>query len=162
APALAVPDERPRLDQRTDELLEEEWVPLAYLEQVGFEPRRQRVGAHVQVQQIALHVLAQGLEGEFTRAMWIVPPGALSNAPRTVVALHALRDREQERRALGHRQEPFHELDRARIGPVQVLERDDHGPVGREEAEKLADDLERAVLERLRRQVGRAGRDVVL
>src|SRR6202035_3586194 len=84
---------------------------------------------------------------------------ALAQSPRGVVALGPQREDEQHRRLFGEREELLEKLQRRRVGPVEILERDHEWPFLRKPCEELTDDLERPPLQRLRRQLrGAIGR----
>ena len=73
-----------------------------------------------------------------------------------MVALAPLRDHEQDGCLLADRDQPLDELDRGRVRPVEVFDRDGDRPILREPAEELFDDFEGAVLKRLRRELRKA------
>ena len=86
----------------------------------------------------------------------------LLHAPRRVVALQPGRQDQQERRGLRVGEQPLEQLQRRRVGPVQVLEHDRHRAVLREPRDQLADDLERPILQRFGRELGETFRGVGL
>ncbi len=157
-PALAVRHERAGVDQRTDELLEEERVPLGGLE----DPPLHLVGkrssvADERVKQLAPGVARQRLERHLARPVRELA-GAVSFTRHDGWSRSGRgRQHEQERRHFGVREQALEQLQRGRVRPVQVLEDDATGPSSRESREQLAHDLERPVLQRLGRELGEAG-----
>ena len=114
------------------------------------------------MQQLALGLARERLKRQLTHRCGYSRPASSFKPPRGQVPLAALGHCDQERRALGEPEQPLGELHRSRIRPVQVLERQRERTVCREPADELDHDLERAVLERLRREFGqpRSGLDV--
>ena len=76
-----------------------------------------------------------------------------------MIGIGALRHDEEDGRLLGQPEQALEQEQRGRVDPVDVLDGDDHRPLGGEQLQELLDDLERPVLERLRRELGepRAG-----
>ena len=73
-----------------------------------------------------------------------------------MVALLPEREHQQERGGLRVGEQPFEELQRGGVRPVQILQRDGDRPVLREPLQPVPHDLERPVLERLRRELAQA------
>ena len=160
--AALVMYQRARVGQRSDELLEEERVALGGLEDPPLDLGGQRVVADERVQQLAAGVAGQRLEGQLARPVRQLARRRLLHRQAMVVALRPRREDQKERVVLGvDRQQP-QELKRGRVRPVEVLERDDDGAVDRQARRQRAHHLERAVLERLGRELGEAGLDVGL
>src|SRR4029079_13053206 len=86
----------------------------------------------------------------------------LAQAPRGMVALGPQREDEQHGRLLGEREQLLEQEHRRRIGPVEILECERERRRLGEPGEELADDLERPPLQRLRRELRRACRGLVL
>jgi len=74
----------------------------------------------------------------------------VAHGPRGVVRVGPLRDHEQHRGVLGCGQQLLGQLQRRLVGPMDVLENDHDRALGGQPLEQMADDLERAVLQRLR------------
>ena len=155
-------DERARLEERADELLEVEGIPLGLAEHAGGDVVGERLGPHERVEQRGLRVARQGLEHEFAGQVRILAQRQLAQAPGCVVALVPLGDHEQDRSLLGEAEELLAQLHRGRVGPMQVLERHHDRPVGGKAAQNGRDDLEGLVLERLRGELGQLRRGVRL
>ena len=79
-----------------------------------------------------------------------------------MVALRPLGQHQQDRSLLGEVQQPFDQLDRGRVPPMEVLQRHHQRAVGGQAFDHVPDDLERPVLQRLRGQLDQAGGGVGL
>ena len=88
--------------------------------------------------------------------------GELLHLPGGVVPLGAHRDDQEDRGLLGQREQSLRELDRRRIGPVQVVDGHHHGTVFSQAGDQGAHHLERPVLEGFGRKLCQAGRGVGL
>ena len=78
------------------------------------------------------------------------PRCELAQSPGRMIRIGTLRYDEQDSCVFGHREQLLGELERRRVGPMHVLEHDDHRPRGGKQFDQVADDLERPVLERFR------------
>ncbi len=154
--------QRAGVDERADELLEEERVPLGLREQPPLEVVRQRPGADECQQQLALRVARECLQLDRVQAMRELTRGLLAHRPRGVVGVGPLRDDQEDGRVLGHGQQLLGQLQRGRVGPVDILEHEHDRALRRELLDQVADDLECAVLQRLRRELGQAARELRL
>ena len=94
--------------------------------------------------------------------MRVLTGSELAEPPRRMVALAPLRDHQEDRCLLADRHQPLNELDRGRVRPVEVFDRDGHRPILREPLKELFDDFEGAVLERLRRELREAAYSIGL
>ena len=79
-----------------------------------------------------------------------------------MIALVALGDDQEDGRTLSDREQALHELHGRRVGPVEILEDDHEWAILSELPEKLVDDLERPVLQGLRREIRELRRRVGL
>ena len=93
AVAARLADERARLEERADELLEVEGIPLGLAEHAGGDVVGERLGPHERVEQRGLRVARQGLERELAGQVRILAERQLAQAPGCVVALVPLGDR---------------------------------------------------------------------
>ena len=156
APARVRAVERGSVDERAHELLEEERVALGLREQPPLEAVRERALADERQQQLALGIAGERLELDRVQPVRQLPRGLLAHRPRGMVGIGPLRDHEQHRGVLGHRQELLGQLQRGLVGPVDVLEHEHDRALRGEPLEQVADDFEGAVLQRLRRELGQA------
>src|SRR5207248_6489496 len=160
SPAPVLVGERARVGERSDQLLEVEGIPFRLLEQAALQLLRQRLLADECQQELPRAIARRRFERELARQMRVFARRELAQTPRRMVALASLGDHEQDRGLLTDREQPLGELNRGRIGPVEVLEDDRDGPVLGEPAEDLLDNFESPVLQRLRRQLGEASGSV--
>ena len=65
-------------------------------------------------------------------------------------------DDDEDRGDVGDPEQLLGELERGRVGPVQVVDREHDRTLVGQARDQLADDLERAVLHGLRRELGQA------
>ena len=153
APTLVVVHHRTGIHERPDQLLQEERIALGGFEDPALHVGGQRVVADERVQQLAAGVARQRFQRHIRDPVRELAGDVLLHAPPRVIALQPGRQDQQERHGLGVREQPLEQLQRRRVGPVQVLEHDGHGPVLRETRDQLADDLERPILQRLGREL---------
>ena len=137
ASPVVVVHERAGVDERADELLEEERIALGGLEDpplhVGGQRAvadRARAAARGRRRRTAPRASSSRVRCGSSRAT-----SSFTRHAR-VVALRPRREDEQERASSVSREQPFEELQRRRVGPVQVLERDRDGSVLREAREQ--------------------------
>ena len=131
-PPLALAHERPRVHERPHELLEEERVPLGRLEDPPLHLVRQGPGPDERVEQFAVGVARERLERDLAGPVRELARRALLHAPGRVVAFGSGGQDEQQRGRLGVLQQAFEQLERGRVGPVEVLEDDEDRPVLRQ------------------------------
>jgi hypothetical protein len=155
-PAAALRHHCAGVHERAHQFLQEERISLRDLEHAAFELGRKRALPHQSVQQLALRLARQRLEGQLAHQMRVLARSELLQAPRGEIPLTALGHRQQQRRALSEGEQPLSELHRRRISPVQVLQRQRERTVRCEPVDELDHDLERAVLERFGREFRQA------
>ena len=153
-PLLAGADECARVDERADELFEEERVALGAREYAGTQFVRQRVSSDQCVEQISARIPRERVEYHLRHAVRKVARGEIPDSPGRMVPLDAHHEDEQHAGVLRHRQQALDELQRRRIGPVEILEDEQHGSVFGQPSDERRDDFERPVLQRLRRKFG--------
>ena len=162
APLAVLRGERTDVDERAHELLEVERVPLGRFEHALLEIVGKRFGSDDDARSARSASPSQWLERYLGVEVRHLARGQLADAPRRVIALVALDDDEQHGCALADREQALDELHGRHVGPVEVVEEDDERAVLSERREELLDDLERPVLQRLRREVREARRDLGL
>ncbi len=160
--APVVANEGAGVGERPDDLLQEERVSLGRLQDAALGLGRQRAGSHEGVQQLATGITRQGVEGDLPDPVRQLPRHVLLEPPCAVVALGPSGHQQQERLGVGVGGQPLQELQRGGVRPVQVLDRDGDGSVSRQTGRQRAHDLERAVLQRLGRQLCQTSCDVGL
>ena len=153
--------DRTDVDEGADELLEEERIALRGREQPPFELRRDSARPDERGQQLGIGI-AKRAEGDLADEVRELAGRMLAERPGGVVALRPQREHEQNGRLLGEDEELLQQRDGRRVRPVQVFDRDDERAGVREACNELADDLERAPLECLGRELGGAGRRIRL
>src|SRR4051794_1048072 len=160
APAALRADECADVRERADELLEEERIPVRGVEDAPLELGRQRRRGDERREQLAVRV-PQWPEVDLAEQVRELAARVLAEAPGRMVALGPQRENDEHRRLLGEREQLLEQQHRGRVGPVKVLEGEDERRRLGESGKQLADDLEGAPLQRLRRELRRTRRRLV-
>src|SRR2546423_264979 len=116
---------------------------------------------HKRGEQLAVRV-SERAEVDLAQEVRELAAGVLAQRPRCMVAFGAEREHEQHGSLFSEREKLLEQQHRGRIGPVEILEREDEWCVFRHPRKELADDLERAPLQRLGRELRRARLRLVL
>ncbi len=138
------------LDERADDLLDVERVALGLADDQGPGRGRQLGGREEAADEVDGRGLGQRAEGHRRE-----PVGVASEdlgAERRMVGRRAGHADDRQRQLLGQWQDVLEQLDRARVGPVEVLHHEDRRPPGGQSLEQAADEREQALPERFRRE----------
>ena len=162
APAVLVVRHRAGVHERPDQLLQEERIALGGLEDAALHVGGERALAHERVEQLASGIARQRLQRHVGDPVRELAGRVLLRSPPRVIALQAGGQHQEERGALRVAEQPLEQLERRGIRPVEILQHDGQRPRLGESRDDLSDDLERPVLQRLRRELGQALRGVRL
>ena len=100
---------------------------------------------------------ASGAQLELAVAVRVALAGALADPPRAGVAVGPVEEGDPDRVALGQVEQLLDQVERRLVGPVQVLEHEQHRPLARERAHEILDRVDAAPVHRLAAQLAQAG-----
>jgi hypothetical protein len=120
APAIVGAHQGADVGQRTDQLLEEERIPVGGCENAPLELGRQRRRRDERGEQLAVGI-AQRAEVDLAQQMRELAACMLAQAPGGVVALGPQRKHEQHGRLLREGEQLLEQLNGGRVGPVEVF-----------------------------------------